>query len=166
MVQAVKPKPSKTFELPSKTALREKINKRQIEDNKADVEVHVNEGRSNPFSLEELTPIWKDILLKKEQEQKSTEIQIFQGTFKLDSEVITITISNEALLPAFEKIKLDLINDLRNRLENDNIVVMAKVVEIDDEKMRYTDTEKFEYLKEKYPALKELQDKLHLDPEF
>ena len=79
---------------------------------------------------------------------------------------ITIDITNEALIPTFEKIKFDLINELRNKLQNDLINVTAKVVEVEKGKMRYTDSEKFEYLKDKYPALKDLQEKLGLDPEF
>jgi len=39
-------------------------------------------------------------------------------------------------------------------------------VDIAREKMLYTDKEKFEHLKKKYPALKDLQERLGLDPEF
>mgnify|MGYP000736877748 CR=1 FL=1 len=158
--------PSKTFEMPTRAALKENINKPKIDDPDLVVESQVNEGRNKSFTLEELSPIWKGILLQKEQAQKSTEIQIFQGDYTLKGEAITVSISNEALLPIFERIKFDLINELRNTLENDNIVVNAKVVEIENGKMRYTDSEKFEYLKEKHPLLQNLQDKLHLDPEF
>jgi hypothetical protein len=152
--------------MPTRAALKENINKPKIDDSELETETQVNEGRNKSFSLEDLQPIWQGILLQKEQAQKSTEIQIFQGEFTLKGEIITISISNEALLPIFEKIKFDLINELRNKLENDNIVVKAKVVEIENGKMRYTDSEKFEYLKEKHPLLQNLQDKLHLDPEF
>jgi len=152
--------------MPTRAALKENINKPKIDDPDLVVESQVNEGRNKSFTLEELSPIWKGILLQKEQAQKSTEIQIFQGDYTLKGEAITVSISNEALLPIFERIKFDLINELRNTLENDNIVVNAKVVEIENGKMRYTDSEKFEYLKEKHPLLQNLQDKLHLDPEF
>jgi len=159
-------KPSKTIALPTRASLKEDIKKPKVEPDELTPEPPVNEGRSKSFTIEELKPIWQEISLQKEQAQKETEIQIFQGQLSLHEHIITVTISNEALLPAFEKIKFDLINDLRNKLENDQIVVTAKVVEIENGKMRYTDSEKFEYLKEKYPALKGLQDKLHLDPEF
>jgi DNA polymerase-3 subunit gamma/tau len=152
--------------MPTRASLKENINKPKIDDSELETETQVNEGRNKSFSLEELRPIWQGILLQKEQAQKSTEIQIFQGEFTLKDEIITVAISNEALLPIFEKIKFDLINDLRNKLENDKIIVNARVVEIENGKMRYTDSEKFEYLKEKHPLLQKLQDKLHLDPEF
>lgn len=152
--------------MPTRASLKENINKPAIDNSESETETQVNEGRSESFTLEDLRPIWQGILLQKEQAQKSTEIQIFQGEYTLKEEIITLAISNEALLPIFEKIKFDLINDLRNQLENDKIVVNAKVVEIENGKMRYTDSEKFEYLKEKHPLLQNLQDKLHLDPEF
>ena len=45
-------------------------------------------------------------------------------------------------------------------------MLKSQIVEIEKGQMLYTDREKFSYLKEKYPALKDLQEKLGLDPEF
>ena len=73
---------------------------------------------------------------------------------------------HEALVPSFEKVKVELLTALRNSLENDTITLQSKVVQIDKSKMLYTDQEKFEHMKKKYPALRDLQEKLGLDPEF
>lgn len=94
------------------------------------------------------------------------ELVTLKEPFELEGTDITLNIANEALIPSFEKVKADLLAALRNGLENDSISLNAKVVEVEPSKMLYTDHEKFEHLKRKYPALKELQEKLGLDPEF
>jgi len=55
---------------------------------------------------------------------------------------------------------------LRNGLNNDGLTLKSEIVDVSREKMLYTDQEKFEHLKKKYPALKDLQERLGLDPEF
>ncbi|MFY0593732.1 hypothetical protein [Roseivirga sp.] len=87
-------------------------------------------------------------------------------SYELSGTKVTVTVPNEALVPGFEKIRVELLRHLKSTLKNDHISLQSVVVELDREKMRYTDREKFEFLKEKYPALKDLQDKLGLDPEF
>jgi hypothetical protein len=77
-----------------------------------------------------------------------------------------VNIPNEALENTFEKFKGGLLTHLRDKLKNDHITISSVVVEVKKEKMRYTDREKFDYLKEKYPALRDLQDRFGLDPEF
>ena len=94
------------------------------------------------------------------------ELVILKEPFELKGTDITLNIANEALVPSFEKVKADLLAALRNTLENDTIALNIRVVELDQSKMLYTDQEKFEHLKQKYPALKDLQEKLGLDPEF
>lgn len=94
------------------------------------------------------------------------EVVILKEKYKVKGTEIMVSIANEALEPSFEKIKSDLINFLRDGLENDTLTIKSQVVEISREKMLYTDQEKFEHLKKKYPALRDLQDKLGLDPEF
>ncbi len=161
-----KPQPSKTFAMPDRSALKVQVDA-PIEDTKAsDEPVVASSSRNKAFTEEDLAGVWTEILTKKESEDRNQEVRIFQGGYRLKGHEIEVSITNEALLPTFEKVKFDLLNTLRNKFENDQITVLAKVVEVEKEKMRYTDSEKFEYLKEKYPALKDLQDKLGLDPEF
>ena len=86
--------------------------------------------------------------------------------FHLENHTVTVSIPNEALTVSFEKFRSDLLQHLRDALQNDHIMLKSQVVQIEKEQMLYTDREKFNYLKEKYPALKDLQKKLGLDPEF
>ncbi len=94
------------------------------------------------------------------------ELIILKEQYALSGSEITLSIANEALVPSFEKVKAELLTALRNSLENDTITLRSQVVQIDKSKMLYTDQEKFEHMKKKYPALRDLQEKLGLDPEF
>lgn len=126
----------------------------------------VDQGRNKPFTPEEFDVVWKKFTAKKEAEDRVSEVMILKGKYELDGFSAAIQIPNEALEQTFEKFRFDLLEVLRNELENDKIVLTTKVVEISEDRMLYTDQEKFEHLKKKYPALKELQDKLGLDPQF
>ena len=109
---------------------------------------------------------WQDFLLRKEKEGKHSEVTILKASYELSGEEVTLPIANEALLSTFEKIKTELLSYLRDSLANDRLVVKTKIVQLAKEEMLYTDLEKFEHLKKKYPALQKLQEALGLDPEF
>lgn len=123
-------------------------------------------ARQNAFDADQLKLAWKGYMAEMEAAGRHQELVILKEPFELEGTDITLNIANEALVPSFEKVKADLLSALRNGLGNDSISLNAKVVEVDQSKMLYTDHEKFEHLKRKYPALKELQKKLGLDPDF
>ena len=123
-------------------------------------------ARQNAFDADQLKLAWKGYMAEMEAAGRHQELVILKGSFELEGTDITLNIANEALVPSFEKVKADLLAALRNGLGNDGISLNAKVIEAEPSKMLYTDHEKFEHLKQKYPALKELQEKLGLDPEF
>jgi DNA polymerase-3 subunit gamma/tau len=94
------------------------------------------------------------------------EVMILKGNYHIDGHAITLEIANEALESAFEKVKADALQSIRDGLKNDTITLKSAQVTVDKEKMLYTDQEKFEHMKKKYPALRDLQEQLGLDPEF
>lgn len=63
-------------------------------------------------------------------------------------------------------IKLELTTFLREKLKNSFIQVTGEMTSTDDKKVIYTNREKFDYLADKNPILKELKDRLGLDTEF
>ncbi len=66
----------------------------------------------------------------------------------------------------FDHLKAELQGYLRKALKNNKIFVEAIVEETAREDMIYTNKEKFAHLAKKYPALKDLQEKLGLDPDY
>ena len=158
----------KTFSIPKLDALKQEINKPGKEfDAKDEAEAQpMVSARQNAFDEDQLKLAWKGYMAEIEAAGRHQELVILKEPFELAGTDITLNIANEALVPSFEKVKADLLAALRNGLGNDSISLNAKVVEVEPSKMLYTDHEKFEHLKRKYPALKELQEKLGLDPDF
>lgn len=160
--------PSKTFSIPKFDTLKQEINKPKEEvESKQETEAQpAVSARQKAFDLDQLKVAWKDYMTKMDAAGRHQETIILKEQFELEGTDITLHIANEALVPSFEKVKADLLTALRNSLDNDKVTLKAKVVQVDQSKMLYTDQEKFEHLKKKYPALKDLQEKLGLDPEF
>lgn len=110
--------------------------------------------------------VWNAFKAKKEAEDNQLELLILKEAYQLERGTLTVKLPNEASEASFERFRGDLLLALRDGLENDTIQLRSQIVELAKERMLYTDQEKFEHLKKKYPALKDLQEKLGLDPEF
>jgi len=147
------------------SALKQEINKPKEEAQSEETEANV-QLRSKDYSEEQLSKAWQEFTARFKSKSMHHEVLILEEQYKIRDHQITVNIPNEALESTFEKFRADLLLHLRDKLQNDHITLSSEVVEIKREKMRYTDREKFDYLKEKYPALRDLQEKLGLDPEF
>lgn len=63
-------------------------------------------------------------------------------------------------------IKVELTGFLREKLKNTSIQVAGNLQTGEEKKVIYTNREKFDFLAEKNPMLKELKDRLGLDTDF
>lgn len=87
--------------------------------------------------------------------------------YTVESHLITVSLLSPIHETMLDGIKVDLTTFLREKLGNHNIQVAGKVIEPEDpRKVIYTSREKFDFLAEKNPALKELKDRLGLDTDF
>lgn len=55
---------------------------------------------------------------------------------------------------------------LRTQFNNGKIKLVTKVEKFEEKKLIYTNSEKFDYLAEKYPELRKMKQKLDLDTDF
>lgn len=62
--------------------------------------------------------------------------------------------------------KVELTAFLREELKNTSLQVTGELSASEDKKVIYTNREKFDYLADKNPILKELKDRLGLDTDF
>lgn len=62
--------------------------------------------------------------------------------------------------------KVELTAFLREKLKNTSLQVTGELSASEDKKVIYTNREKFDYLADKNPILKELKDRLGLDTDF
>ena len=80
---------------------------------------------------------------------------------------IEIQISNKSQEVVIEKEKIDLHEFLRNKLQNDTIEVITKIQEkTDEERIPYTNKDKYEQMAKDNPSLNILREKLGLDFDF
>lgn len=63
-------------------------------------------------------------------------------------------------------IKTELTGFLREKLRNNTIQVSGRVQTGEEKKIIYTNREKFDFLAEKNPMLRELKERLGLDTDF
>ncbi len=121
---------------------------------------------ATPFTFEDLQACWQDYLAKQKEAGKDKVVTLLKEPYELQDNKVVLKLANEVLHITFDEIKAELQQYLRQKLKNGTIVLEATVAEIEDEQMIYTNREKFDYLKKKYPALKKLQDELGLDPDY
>jgi hypothetical protein len=88
--------------------------------------------------------------------------------FELRGNLIVVTLLSPVHDTMLNSIKAELAAFLRERLKNNTIQITGelKVAGDDDKKVYYTARDKFDYLVEKNPVLKEMKDRLGLDPDF
>jgi DNA polymerase-3 subunit gamma/tau len=104
-------------------------------------------------------------VLKKENGKKQ-EIMMLKEPYELQENKVVLKLSNEVLKITFDHLKSDLQGYLRKSLKNNKIILEAEVMETAREDMIYTNKEKFAHLVKKYPDLKDLQERLGLDPDY
>ena len=144
------------------SALKAEINKPKVVAEDVDTAEEVN-IRNSAYTSEAFDKAWKNFIALDKLQPLEKELL---GEYKLENHTITVSIPNEALTVGFERFRANLLQHMRDALKNDHLMLKSEVVQIEKDQMLYTDREKFTYLKEKYPALKDLQEKLGLDPEF
>ena len=118
------------------------------------------------FSKETLDECWLEFIKLKKENGKDQEIMLLKEPYELEENKVVIKLSNEVLKITFDHLKSDLQGYLRKSLKNNKIILEAEVIETAREDMIYTNKEKFAHLVKKYPDLKDLQDRLGLDPDY
>lgn len=118
-----------------------------------------------PVNENQLRQIWSAYAeLKKDQ---MAEYHLLNQPFVLKENIITLTLTNPIEEPILNSVKQDLLSYLRDKLGNNSLQVEGHMQEQQQGKrIAYTNKEKFEHLVEKNPLLKELKEKLGLDPDF
>jgi len=118
-----------------------------------------------PVNENQLRQIWSAYAeMKKDQ---MAEYHLLKQPFKVENNLITLSLTNPIEEPILTSIKQDLITYLREKLSNNSLQVEGHMQEQQQgKKIAYTNKEKFEHLAEKNPLLKQLKEKLGLDPDF
>lgn len=117
-----------------------------------------------PFTPDQLKAAWSEFAEQRKKFQ--AEYQLLTQQFDLNDNKVTLHLHNPVQETILANIKSDLVTYVRDRLRNQSIQVNGEFREAEERKVIYTNKEKFDYLAQKNPVLRELKDRLGLDTDF
>jgi DNA polymerase III subunit gamma/tau len=117
------------------------------------------------FSYEELQAAWSEFAdtIKSDSPRIAGMVNTIKPEMD-DERKITVHLNNDALKETFVlNYKPKLINFLSGRLENRNITIDIIVDLVESNDILYTSEQKYNYLAEKYPVMRDLKKSFNLD---
>ncbi len=121
----------------------------------------------DPFTEEKLREIWNTYAENTKAAGRDSEYAVLKQEFRLENtHTIIITFTNSVKMMILDKFRSDLITHLKSTLNNRHLKLETELKEDNSTRVPYTNREKFDFLAEKKPILKELQNRLGLDPDF
>jgi hypothetical protein len=94
------------------------------------------------------------------------EYQMLSQPYELRDSLIVVTLLSPVHETMLNGIKSEMSAYIREKLKNNSIQIIGELKSTDERKVIYTNREKFDYLAEKNPLLRELKDRLGLDTDF
>ncbi len=119
------------------------------------------------MTVDQLKTEWNFFLEKLKREGRDSEYSTLNQQVEFHEDLsIILTLPNSFQTHIIEGFQQELLTTLRTKLNNGKIQLKTEVEKIESKKMIYTNKEKFDYLAEKHPNLKELKMRLDLDTDF
>ncbi|MBD0401276.1 hypothetical protein [Flammeovirga sp. EKP202] len=121
------------------------------------------------FTLEQAKKVWTSFADQYRENGKSkfASILLDENEITLDSQLnIIVEITNTIQSEHLNIVRPELLRQLRTELKNETIEISTKLIQIEESKepkRLYSPQDKLQFLQDKYPALKTLQQKLGLD---
>ena len=120
------------------------------------------EMRSNPFTVDQLRNAWVGQVRRFPREER-LKAMLLNYEIEMDSDTeFHITLDNVLQRKEFQRFGKDIMDDIRNRLQNDHIQLRVQVSDYVRHTRAYTSSDKFKLLNELNPHLMELRDTLHM----
>jgi DNA polymerase-3 subunit gamma/tau len=111
-----------------------------------------------------LQQVWNEFVEGRKMYQ--AEYYLLSQPIEINENKITVHLHNPIQETQLNTIKSDLLTYLREKLNNNTILLYGELKEVDDKKIAYTPREKFDKLVEQNPKLKDLKERLGLDTDF
>ncbi len=158
VIPPVAKEPSK----PKSTPSLFNIGKPKVEEKKQEEKKVAVITEDKPIDQEVLKRVWFEFAeLRKNQ---LAEYQLLKRGFEWVDNKIVVTLSNPIEEPFLQGVRTSLIAYLRDKLSNSSLLVVGILKEIDSNRpMIYTNQEKFTYLVDNNPLVKEMKDRFGLD---
>lgn len=118
-----------------------------------------------PYTPEQLQTVWNEFA---EQRKKlPAEYQLLTQPYELQGNVVSVHLHHPVQETMLNNLRIALSTFIRETLKNNSIQIVGKLVEIEEsQRVYYTPREKFDFLLEKNPVLREMKDRLGLDTDF
>jgi DNA polymerase-3 subunit gamma/tau len=118
-----------------------------------------------PIDQDVLKRAWEEFMVLRKNQM--AELAVLKRDYVLNATIITVTLASQVEDMVLNTMKTSLITFLRDRTGNSSLMVEGQIVEqANDERKLYTTKDKFEHLAAKNPVLKELKERLGLDPDL
>ena len=117
-----------------------------------------------PFTPQQLQEVWNSFAEQRKKFQ--AEYQLLTQPYDLTGNKVILHLHNPVQETILANLRSDLVTFVRDQLRNQSIQVVGELREAEQRKVIYTNREKFDYLVQKNPALRELKDRLGLDTDF
>ena len=126
------------------------------------------EERSTPFDESQVIDAWKAFRKKRlESGASDTEKLVLDRRLEKTGDTqVTLFMESQLEISILDKFEQDLIQHLRKALDNTFVQIAKEVTEQESTRNLYTSKEKFEYMAQQNPVLRELKDRLGLDFEY
>lgn len=139
----------------------------QVEIHKVSVVQEPYNQTNRVFTFEELQLVWTKLIEDLEAKKRFSEFVILNRKFILDGTTIHIEVDNEIQVDLLTiSLRTEILNHLRNVLQNSTIHLEVVVSKEEAKTMIYTQADKFKFMAEKNPALHELRSVLGLDYDY
>ncbi|MHA8065600.1 DNA polymerase III subunit gamma/tau [Aquirufa sp. ROCK2-A2] len=131
------------------------------------------DGQSNqinhPFTFEDVQREWNIIAQEFKKQNFINKFVMMDRPIELIDTILHIKVENEVQVQQFnETIRLELLSTLREKVKNSLIDIELDIIEYakNEKRSLYTQSDKYEYLANKYPILIEMKQKFGLDHEY
>jgi len=121
------------------------------------------------FSEAKFHEVWNEFKESKKISGKARELNVLSQPreISVSDNIVSITLTNSIQLDILKELKNELLQFLKEKLKNSTISVEGVLKKEDNNGSKlYTNKEKFEFLAEKNPMVKDLQKKFGLDPDY
>ncbi len=148
-----------------KNALKGEGVKKKVEEKHEDVvKEPEKEYLISDFTNEQLIGAWEQYT-SSIQTDKPRIFSILKSNKpeKKSQEEIIFTVKNSLQKDAIEKVEADIISFVADKLQNNKLKLTIEIVELEEKKQLYTDSDKYKYLTEKNANLNKLKQQFNLD---
>ena len=125
-------------------------------------------GPQAPTDPAMLQRVWQELAEERKAQDRMSEFWVLNRPISANAEHhIELAVDNPIQVDQFNDMRVEFLADLRRRTGNPRLNVQPVVTEAAPTARKlYTSTDKFEYLAERFPALREAKQRLGLENEF